>query len=374
MKFSEIIGQESAKKFIQDAISGNRLAHAIMLTGPEGVGQMAIANALAQYVNCLQSKDGDSCGKCTNCIKIRKGIHPDVRFILPIISKTEGGKRYLTEDYFDSFRKDFFADPYFSFSQWQRSLGGENKQLRISVHEIRDLKRKIYLKAFEAPFKVVIVWRAELIKTEGANAFLKLLEEPPDRTLIILTCSDPSLLLSTINSRVQRIQLHRIKTEQIQQYLIEKKNVEEERAIEVATISEGSMSNAQEYLTEHSQNMSEIYMNWLRAIYTGHFDKISDIIDTIVDESKEYQKLFLQIAIKKIRDSLMYQLQIPRLALVTEAEKTFQEKFSQFVSGQKVNLISELLEKSHRHISGNANAQMVFTDLSMKMHRILRSQ
>ena len=373
MKFSEIIEQEPAKKFIQDAISGNRLAHAIMLTGPEGVGQMAIANALAQYVNCLQPKEGDSCGRCTNCIKIRKGIHPDVRFILPIISKTEGGRRYLTEDYFDKFRKDFFENPYYSFSQWQRSLGGENKQLRISVHEIRDLKRKIYLKAFEAPFKLVILWRAELINTEGANAFLKLLEEPPDRTLIILTCSDPGLLLSTINSRVQRIYLSRIPSEAIQRYLIQERHIPEERAAEVASISEGSMSNAQEYLTEHSQNMSELYMNWLRAVYTGHFDKISEQIDHLTGESKEYQKLFLQIAIKKIRDSLMYQLHVPQLARVTESEKTFQEKFSQFVSGQKVNVLSTLLEESYRHISGNANAQMVFTDLSMQIHRILRS-
>ncbi|MEM7298855.1 MAG: hypothetical protein AAF391_11385, partial [Bacteroidota bacterium] len=311
MKFSEVIGQSHAKARLLEAIKNDRLAHSLMLTGPAGVGQMAFANAIAQYVNCLNPGPDDSCGSCHNCIKIRKGIHPDVRFILPIISKVEGGKRYLTEDYFDSFRQPFVADPYVSFEQWQRILGGENKQLFISVHEIRALKRKIFLKAFEAPYKVVIVWRAEQINTEGANAFLKLLEEPPDKTLLILTCSDPGMLLSTINSRCQRIPLQRIGSDEIKQYLIEHKELEEEEATEIAGIAEGSMSNAIEFQSEHSQQLLQTYIEWLRSVYTGHYDKIIEQVEKVYQESKEFQKLFLQLAIKKMRDTLLYHLQKP---------------------------------------------------------------
>jgi len=210
VQFQELIGQADSGQRVREALQHNRLAHAIMLTGPAGVGKLAFANAIAQYVNCLNPTENDSCGKCSSCIKIRKAIHPDLRFVLPIISKTEGGKRYLTQDYFAQFRAPFVEDPYFSFSQWQQTLGGESKQLFISVNEIRELKRNVFLKAFEAKYKVVIVWQAELINREGANAFLKLLEEPPDKTLIIMTCSDPTRLLTTINSRCQRIPLHRI--------------------------------------------------------------------------------------------------------------------------------------------------------------------
>lgn len=374
MKFSDIIGQEAAKEKVHEAIKRERLAHALLLTGPAGVGQLAFANAIAQFVNCLDPLEKDSCGKCSNCIKIQKAIHPDVRFILPIISKTEGGKRYLSADYHDRFREPFAQDPYMTYPQWQRSLGGENKQLFISVHEIRALKRGIYLKAFEAPYKVVIVWNAEQINTEGANAFLKLLEEPPDKTLLILTCSDPGKLLTTINSRCQRIPLSRIKNEQIKTYLQEVKEVEASLAEELSNISEGSISIASEYQSEHNLEMGELYANWLRAVYTGQFDKISEQIEKVYQENKEFQKLFIALAVKKMRDSLLYHVGLPQLALVTEAEKGFQEKFSKVVNPAKVELISRELEDSYRYLSGNANAQMILTDLSLNMHRIMRSE
>lgn len=372
MQFRELIGQDAAGQRVREAFRHNRLAHALMLTGPAGVGKLAFANAIAQYVNCLNPTDDDSCGKCSSCIKIRKGIHPDLRFVLPIISKTEGGKRYLTQDYFGQFREPFVEDPYFSFSQWQSQLGGESKQLFISVHEIRELKRNVFLKAFEAKYKVVIVWQAELINREGANAFLKLLEEPPDRTLIIMTCSDPTRLLTTINSRCQRIPLQRISGEEIQSYL-QAQNTDPEAAEEIAAISEGSIGNAKEYLSESSQAISATYANWMRAVYMGDYAKILEQTENIFRESKEFQKLFLQISIKKMRDSLLYHLQTPQLALATQKEKAFQEKFSQIIDPEKVSRITEEMEKSRRAISGNGNSQMIFTALSLRMHGIIRS-
>ena len=373
MQFSEIIGQGDTIQKIVDARKNNRLAHALLLTGPPGVGKLALANAIAQYVNCLNPTDEDSCGKCHNCTKIRKGIHPDIRFILPIISKTEGGKALLTEDYFDLFRPGFFKDPYFSFSEWQTALGGENKQLFVSVHEIRALKRKIYLKAFEAPYKVVILWNAEKLNNSAANAFLKLLEEPPEQTLIIMTSSAPEQLISTINSRCQRLLMKRLKPSEIKDYLVRKNGLEEEYANEISTISEGSIGNAKDFTSEMSQQISDIYISWLRAAYTGHYDKISDEISKIYKESKEYQKMFLEISVKKLRDSLLYHLDRSDIALVTESEKAFHENFSKVIDPEKVSRISAEMEKSLHHISGNANPQLVFTALSLRMHQIIRS-
>ena len=373
MKFSDIVGQSEAIHRVQDTIARDRLAHALMLTGPSGVGQLALATAIAQYINCLSPQDGDSCGRCPNCLKIQKSIHPDVRFVLPIYSKVSGGKRYLSDDFLEDFRGEFAADPYLSFSAWQRKLGGENKQLFISVHEIRNLKRSIYLKAFEAPYKVVILWRAELINREGANAFLKLLEEPPDRTLIILTCSDPSRLLTTINSRCQRIPLRRIPQQDIARHLLATQELDPVAAEEVATISEGSISNASEYLTESNQAINQLYMDWLRMVYLGDYQKIQEKIELIYKESKEFQKLFLEVAIKKIRDAMLYHTGTPQLALGNRQEKQFLEKFSPFVSPEKVGDIVRQMEDSHRYLSGNAQAQMVFTTLSLRIHSILRS-
>lgn len=372
LTFQDIIGQSAAIDTVRDAIARDRLAHALLLTGPVGVGKLPLALAIAQYVNCLAPREGDSCGRCANCLKIHKLIHPDLRLILPIISKTEGGKRYLTEDYFPGFREAFTTDPYVSFSDWQRSLGGENKQLFISVHEIRALKRSIYLKAFEAPYKIVIVWNVELIRVEGANAFLKLLEEPPDRTLILMTCSDPSQLLTTITSRCQRIALQRVPTDDIARYLQARQGLEEAHAHELASIAEGSVGNAREFLSASSQHMSSTYVQWLRAVYTGDYQKIHEQVEGLYKESKEYQKLFLTVGVKKLRDSLLYQLGAPQLALATEQEQAFQQNFSKLVDAHKVERMADLLDQARHHLVGNVNPQMTLLALSLRLHAILR--
>ena len=173
MKFKDLIGQELSVQKIQDAIQQNRLPHALLLTGPAGVGELPLALALAQYINCRNPLQGDSCGTCSNCIKIHKAIHPDLTFILPIVSKKISGKQVLSDEHMDLFREQFLKNSYLNPSTWQQSLGGESKQLMISVHEIRELKRSIFLKAFEAPYKVIIVWQADRINKQGANAFFK---------------------------------------------------------------------------------------------------------------------------------------------------------------------------------------------------------
>ncbi len=372
VRFSDILGQDAVKQQIRESVSHNRLAHALMLVGPEGVGKFGMATAIAQYINCLQPTNGDSCGSCANCIKISKGIHPDVHYVLPIISKREGNRYHITEDYFAPFREVFFEDPYLSFARWKRILGGENKQLFVSVHEIRALKQRISLKAFEAPYKVILIWNSEEIRREGANAFLKLLEEPPERTQIIMTCSDPSRLLTTINSRVQRIRLSRVDVGDIRDYLARRHKIDPDQAEELAAISEGSPAMANEYLSESSQQMSSLYIEWLRASYLGQYDKIQERIEPIVKENKEFQKLFLSVAVKKLRDSLLFHVGSREIALSTRAEKEFQENFSQLMSAGKVAAIARRLDNSHRHLSGNANALMVFTSLSLEVHRILR--
>ena len=372
MKFSEIIGQAALKGRLRDTIERGRLSHALLLTGPEGVGQLALAVALAQYVNCESPTDEDSCGQCASCKMIAKGAHPDLHFVLPVISSTVGGKPVLTEAYLDTFREQFFQNPYLTAEQWKEALDSANKQLFISVHEMRALKRSLALKAFGAKYKVAIIWGAESIRTEGANAFLKLLEEPPERTLLLMTCSDPSLLLPTINSRCQRLQLERISNEEIKAYLKDDRALPDARAAELAAISEGSLGNALAFLGEANQTMQQLYSDWLRAIYTGRYDKIQSQLAPVLKGSKEFQKMFLQFAQKKIRDGLMFSLGVESLALSTPSERDFQQNFSRLLNADKVERILTQLDASRKHIAGNAHAQMEFTALSLRLNQILR--
>jgi DNA polymerase III gamma/tau subunit len=107
-------------------------------------------------------------------------------------------------------------------------------------------------------------------------------------------------------------------------------------------------------------------------VYTGNYARIQQIIEKIYKENKEFQKLFLAFAVTKLRDSLLYQMGLPQLALVTEAEKKFHENFSKLLTAEKVEKMVDLLDQSRRYIAGNAHAQMAFMALSLRLHSILR--
>lgn len=370
MRFQQVIGQNRAKAKVLDAIERQRLPHALLISGPEGVGKLAFARAIAQLINCEQPINGDSCGICSQCRKIQKSIHPDIKYVVPIISGKEAGKQLLSEDFMDPFRS-FIQDPYASIDQWHQKLGGENKQLFISVHEMRSLKRNIFLKSFEAKLKVLIIWQAEKINVQGANAFLKLLEEPPEKTIILLTCSDPSKLLTTIRSRCQEIMLERIESELIANYLCDFHHIEPLQASSLASIAEGSIGNAQKFLSETYQQINLRYMNWMRAIYTGNYHKIDQQISPIFQENKEFQLLFIIVAIQKLRNALLFRINLSEIAPITDEERDFQMNFSKIIDPSKVENMVKELNETRRFIMGNANARMVWVGLSLTLHKII---
>lgn len=373
MQFHEILGQKEAKTHILSAMTHDKLPHALLLCGAEGIGKLAFATAIAQYANCLQPLEDDSCGKCANCQRISQGIHPDVHYVMPIMTKEEKGKHVLSDAYFGDFRKFLLQDPYYSLEQWQTYLEGANKQLMISVHEMREAKRKLLLKSYSAKFKVLIVWNAELVNEKGANAFLKILEEPPERTLILMTTSQPSRLLPTIISRCQRLFLQKLSQEDIVGYLQKTHTLSPQQAQQLAAISDGSIVNAKGYLEESGVALNELYIQWLRMSFAGNYVKMNETIEKVYKASKEFQRAFLKLAIKKMRDSLLYHLNVPQLALVSEEDKAFHQKFSQQMTVSKAEKVLQEIENALYYISGNANSQMVFMALSLRLYGIFRT-
>ncbi len=373
MQFKDVIGQPKAKEKFRDASQHNRLPHALLLTGPEGVGQLAIARALSQFINCLNPQQGDSCGECSQCKKNQKCIHPDIKFIYPIISAKESGKQLLAEDSMDSFRPMIVKNPYATLEDWSQLSGGENKQLIINVHEMRALKRNIFLKAFEASIKVIIIWYAEKMNVQAANAFLKLLEEPPDQTMLILTCSDSSKLLTTIRSRCQQLRLERLDTSSIAAFMRESYQMDHSRSEEVASISNGSIGNALQFISDSRQELNRQFVAWMRVVYIGNYGKIDQQISSVYQESKEFQLLFLNIAIHKLRNSFLFRMGVSSIAPISGEEMEFQSKFSSIVNYSKIEKMVKELEETKRYIAGNANAKMVWTGLSIALHQIISS-
>lgn len=380
MNFSSIANQSETKTHLLDMMRDGRLPHALLLTGASGTGKIALATAVAQYMNCQNPEESESCGKCVHCQRISKGLHPDVHYILPIITLKEGDKQLLTEHFLDTFREPFFEEPYYPFTTWQQALEGENKQLQIGVEEVREAKRKMSLKAFDAPYKVLIVWNIEKMNVSAANAFLKLLEEPPAKTLILMTSSEPSRLLATISSRCQRVPVERYKAAEIAEYLQTKRHLSPKDAESASLVADGSIGQAIAYIEDGGAEMTQLYTEWLRAVFLGDFLKIqkgmeagkSSGVERIAKENKEFQRNFLNLAIRKIRDSLMFHLEAPQLAHVSPDEQAFHAKFAQQAHPEKVERILTELESTQRYLMGNANAMMALTSLSLRIHGILR--
>ncbi|MBR4970140.1 MAG: DNA polymerase III subunit delta, partial [Paludibacteraceae bacterium] len=207
MRFSDIYGQNEVKERLIRSVKEERLAHAILLYGPEGSGKLALAIAFAQYVACTNKKEGDACGECPSCLKYQKLIHPDLHFVFPVILEihkfSEGG---IVE-----WREQILDTPYFSFEKWSEKLSPDignkhaNKQLVISVAEAAEIVAEMHKTTFESDYKITIVNFADKMNIQCANKLLKIIEEPFPKTLFIFICDDPNKLLPTITSRLQKI-------------------------------------------------------------------------------------------------------------------------------------------------------------------------
>ncbi len=218
MRFSEIIGNDALKAQLMRMVRGNRLGHAILFTEENGGGGFAFALALAQFVNCREPQESDSCGTCPSCHKYQKLIHPDLHFVFPVSSSnalSESEKKGPISDYFlPAFRELALANPYFTEQELYDAIGIENKSGLISVNEAKRIFEKLSLRAAEGLWKTMIIYLPEKMNLEAANKLLKLLEEPPQGTLFLLVAHNPERLLSTIRSRCQLIALKPLSREE----------------------------------------------------------------------------------------------------------------------------------------------------------------
>src|SRR5688572_28198421 len=206
MLFKDVIGQQDLKrKLIADARK-NTVSHAQLLLGPLGHGGLPLALAFSQYLNCENPKEDDSCGVCPSCSKAGKLIHPDIHFSFPF---PKVDKKERCDEFIHDWREALQENPYLDLFSWMSRFEAENKQPNIPIRECHDIFHKLSLKAFESPYKVVVLWLPEYLGKEG-NSLLKILEEPPDRTVFIFVAENSDMMLPTILSRMQIIKIPHI--------------------------------------------------------------------------------------------------------------------------------------------------------------------
>ncbi len=384
MLFSEIIGQQVIKKRFIRTVNEQRIPHAQLLRGPEGVGKLGLAIAYAQYICCENRNEVDSCGVCASCVKYKKLAHPDLHFVFPVI-KPANKSSVVCDDFITEFRAMVLNNLYFSVNDWYAKISGDAKQGMIYGNESEEIIRKLSLKTYESEYKVMIIWLPEKMNITCANKLLKILEEPPEKTVFLMVSNEPDQIITTILSRTQHIHIPRLAETEIVKALLrdDELEIEEDDALFAAHISNGSYLNAIAILNEGDENKQnfERFMNVMRLSWLVGNKKDHASLKTLKKWSdemaaaamgRERQKNFLSYAQRMTRENFIYNLQQPGLNYLTTFEADFSKRFSPFIHERNVEELMNEFSLAERHIEQNVNAKMVFFDLTLKIIMLLK--
>jgi len=384
MLFSQIIGQQDIKTRLIRTVTEQRIPHAQLLRGPEGIGKLALAIAYAQYICCENRTTTDSCGICPSCVKYRKLAHPDLHFVFPVI-KPAGKSSVVCDDFIAEFREMVLQNSYFGLNDWYAKISGDAKQGLIYSNESEEIIRKLSLKTYESEYKIMIIWLPEKMHATCANKLLKILEEPPEKTVFLMVSNTPDEIITTILSRTQHIHVPRLSDSEIIQALIKNEELEiESNEAEYAThIANGSYLNALAVLNEgdeNKQNFDRFVMVMRLAWQVGNkkdhaslktLRKWSDDM-AAASMGRERQKNFLSYAQRMTRENFINNMQQPDLNYLTSDEADFSQRFSPFINERNVEDLMSEFALAERHIEQNVNAKMVFFDLTLKVIMLLK--
>lgn len=373
--FDNIIGQKEYIASLRTAIDNNRLPHALLISGNEGSGSLALAYAAAQYLICPHRHDGDACGQCPQCLQLGKLQHPDVHFVFPVVRKKNQKEAPISLDYMSEWRKAFLNNHYLTLNEWTSTSGEENKQAGIFVAEANNIIKTLSVKPFESDYRVMIIWLPEKMNEETANKLLKIIEEPNDMTHFFLVSQEPERIIGTIQSRVQRINLPPIADVDIQQALVSRFNCPQDKAIDYARMSHGSYVEALKLLNDDEERSFYFtkFCEMMRLSYAKKLFDMKEWSEELSGIGRERQKAYLQYAQQMIRENFIMNFNTPSLNYLNESERTFSSRFHAFVNHNNVAGIMDELALAEKDIMQNVNAKMVFFDLSLKLIMLLKS-
>lgn len=369
MDFNEVIGQKEAISRLKELADTKRVPHAMMLCGPQGCGKMAIAIAFASYI--LTHDIDDELRLRQANVMLSNYEHPDLHFSYPVIrpAGTSSEHKMISDDFSKEWREMMKKDAYFTMDHWLAAMNAANQQALIGAGESDDLIHKLSLKSSQGGYKVSIIWLPERMNGECANKLLKLLEEPPYKTLFIMVCEQPEKLLETIRSRVQRFDIRRIDDESLKQALKTRRGLDEDIAKRITHIANGNWNRALENLDANNDNRQffDMFVMFMRLTYMRNVKELKKWSEVTAGYGREKQRRMLQYFMTMVRESFMYNFHKPELCYMTLEEEQFTKNFARFINEANVIEINELLERCFRDIGQNANAKVVFFDMALKM-------
>ncbi len=375
MNFSQIPGQKAVIDRLRSSVAENRVSHALLFYGPEGSGKFAIALAFARYISCENRTAEDACGVCPSCVKYDKLIHPDLHFVFPVIKK-KSGTESVSDTFIAQWREMVLRSAWFSLSTWTEAMEVANEQALIPVAEAAEIIRKLSLKSFESDFKIMIIWLPEKMNAETANKLLKMIEEPPARTLFILVSEEDDRLLPTITSRCQHIRIPAIPSEELSAHLVNTMGMDQARASEIAAIANGNMVRAMELAREDDNSTVHLdrFTKLMRTAYIRDIHSLVTWSEETAALGRERQKSFLSYSLRMIRENfiLNFNGKENMLVYLTRAENEFSEKFHPFINDKNINALNREFNLAYAHVESNGNTKMIFLDLALRTMRLIR--
>ncbi|MCZ4695480.1 DNA polymerase III subunit delta [Ancylomarina euxinus] len=373
MQFKDIIGQEATKSRFIQTVNDNRVSHAQLIVGEKGVGKLAMAIAFAQYVSCQNKQANDSCGQCASCKKYQKLVHPDLHFVFPVV-KSKGASNPVSDTYIGNWRKQVLSNPYFDLNDWYASLGVENAQGMIYSNESSEIIKKLNLKTYESDYKIMIIWLPEKMHAACANKLLKLIEEPPTKTIFFLVSEEPNRILQTIRSRAQMMKIPRIEKDALSRALKSEYNLSDTELNNLVRLSEGSYRKARILIKNSDENAFNFdrFVSIMRICYARNVLELMTWAEEISTIGRERQKSFLQYCLKMIRENFILNLKQEEMVFLNGEEMNFSQRFSPFINEDNVWPIADELTKAYNDIERNGNAKIIFLDLSLRWVKLLR--
>ena len=375
MNFSRIPGQKEIKAKLLRSVKEERVSHAQLFTGPEGCGSMALALAYARYVSCENRTDYDSCGTCKSCVKYEKLIHPDLHFVFPVI-KGKKATDPVSDNYLEEWREFVKRSPYFTLNNWMDSIEVGNAQGMIFASEASEIIKKLNLKTFESDYKIMIIWLPEKMHQATANKLLKMIEEPPEKTLFLLVSEEPDKVIPTILSRCQLVKVPSFNSSDIKKYLTDRFSIAPDKASDISRVSNGNITRAIELCENEDSSLANLerFKSLMRFAWKRDIVSIINWSEEISTTGREAQKNFISFSMRLLRENLMLSLNQLKNSLVslTGEEATFSENFHPFINQNNIYPLTEEFNLVYSHIESNGNAKIIFLDLALKVTRLIR--
>ncbi len=373
MQFAAIPGLPETKEKLLNAVKLNHLAHALLFHGQEGSANLTLALALASYLYCEQKSETDSCGSCGSCQRMNKLILPDLNFAFPVVASSkeddgdEDGKDEKS-DLLGNWRKFVLGQPYGNVHDFIYFNGFEKKQLNITKAAARKMIQTLSLMSFEGGYKIMLIWAPEYLHPSAANALLKIIEEPPAKTLFLLVTSQADQLLTTILSRTQKILVRAFTDEEVSSHLVDSELCDAKTAAQIAMLADGNLRAAYRLIDQVEDQTVRQLRDWFRLCATKNLKELFTLSDEFHKADKESQKSLMLAGLNVTREILLKNLDLDHLLRTTDEDRTFINNISKKMLTEEHALqLYETFNAAHYHLERNGNAKMIFTDLSMEI-------